>query len=270
MRYSNRIYGIIGTVVFHGLLLLALLWGYMKYPPDRLTTWPPVSDDLIEAQELEPLYDAGEYVRTGDNLAMPTPDDTEAPSNETVDEPNQPGPDLADAGKAAKPNPVVSSKNPSPMKVKEEKKGPTKEQIEAEKKRQEAKRQEAARKTAEDATRRAFSRDKNARGTGKSGQSDGNSATGNYEGLVGSNVEGRSLEHWTGVRSTRTGKSAVRVTVGSQGRVTSASYSARGSSGDAAADTGMRRRCEEAARRCQFSRKEGSKPASGTIIYNFR
>ena len=30
MRYTNRIYGIIGTVVFHGLLLIVLLFCFLK------------------------------------------------------------------------------------------------------------------------------------------------------------------------------------------------------------------------------------------------
>lgn len=270
MRYSNRIYGIVGTLLLHALLLLALIFGFMHFPPDDLTQWPPATEEMIEAQELEPLYDAGDFVRTGDNLEIPTADDTPAASNETVDEPTQPGTDAQNSGKAANPAPPLASKNPSPAKVKEEKKGPTKEEIAAEKARQEAKRQEQARKTADDATRRAFGRDKDAAGTGKAGQADGNSANGDYVGLVGSGVKGRSLEKWTTVRSTKTGKIVVRVTVDSEGKVTSASYSAAGSSGSAAADVAMRRKCEEASRKCQFSRIEGSKPATGTIIWNFR
>lgn len=270
MRDSNRIYGIIGTVLFHALLALTLVWGYLRYPPDDKTPWPPVTEQFIEAVELEPLYDAGEFVRTGDNLEMPTPDDTPAPSAETVNEPSQPGHDAVNNGKAANPAPPLTSKKESPAKVKKEDKGPTKEEIAAEKKKQEARKQQKAKKTAEDATRRAFSRDKNPSGTGKAGQGDGNSENGNYVGLVGSGVTGRSLEHWTTVRSTQTGKILVRVTVDSEGRVTSASYSAKGSSGNVAADVAMRQRCIEASKRCQFSRLEGSKPATGTIIWNFR
>ncbi len=270
MRYSNRIYGIIGTLVFHGLLLLALLWGFLSYPPKDGVEYPPVAEQLIEADELEPLYDAGDFVRTGDNLEMPTPDDLTAPSNETAEEPTQPGRDADNRGEAGNPAPPMASREPSPAKVKKEKKGPTKEELDAEKKRQEAKKQQEAKKTAEDATRRAFSRDNDAKGSGRAGQKDGNSENGSYVGLVGSGVTGRSLEHWTTVRSTKTGKIVVRVTVDSEGRVTSASYSARGSSGNVAADVAMRRRCEEASRKCQFSRIEGSKPATGTIIWNFR
>lgn len=270
MRYSNRIYGIAGTLLLHALLLMALLFGFMHYPTGDLTQWPPASDDMIEAQELEPLYAAGDFVRTGDNLEIPTADDTPAASNETVDEPAQPGADAANSGVAANPAPALASKEPSPAKVKEEKKGHTKEEIAAEKAKQEAARQEQARKTADDATRRAFGRYKDAAGSGKAGQAAGNSASGDYVGLVGSGVTGRSLERWTTVRSTKTGKIVIRVTVDPQGKVTSASYSATGSSGSAAADVAMRRRCEEASRKCQFSRAEGSKAATGTIIWNFR
>lgn len=266
MRYSNRIYGIIGTVVFHGLLLLVLLFCFLKEDSDKLAQWPPVSENLIEAEELEPLYDAGEYVRTGD-VELPTPDDSPAPAAETSDVPTQPGADAQNAGHAADPTPTpVTRKTESPMKVKETPKGPTKEQLDAEKRKQEAKKQQEAKQAADSKVKGAFGKS----GSGKAGQTNGNSESGAMEGLVGSNVEGRSLEHWVSVRSTQAGRVAIRVSVASDGSVTSASYQGAGSSGNAGASPEIRRRCEQAALKCRFSRKEGSRPASGTIIFNFR
>lgn len=269
MRYSQRIYGIIATVAFHLVLLLILFRGMLTYPPDDTAAWPPQPEELIEARELEPLYQAGELVRLGDNIAAPTPDDLEAPSNADAAEPSQDGIDPADNGHAGKPNPQLTQKQPSPAQIKQPQKGPTKAELEAERKRQEARQQQQARKTAEDAARRAFSRDKDAKGTGKAGQPEGTPDKGSYTGTPGNGL-GRSIEHWGAVKSTRPGTIAIRVTVDAQGKVTSARYTSSGSTGAVAADVAMRRRCEQAARDCQFSRAEGSKPATGIIYWKFR
>lgn len=132
MRNKQRIYGIAATVLFHLLILLALFRGALTYPPEDVTVWPPEPEEMIVAQELEPLYQAGELVRLGDNLETPTADDTPAASSETIDEPTQPGIDAANNGHAGKPNPQLTQKHESPAKVKEEQKGPTKAELEAE------------------------------------------------------------------------------------------------------------------------------------------
>lgn len=269
MRQPQRIYGIIATVAFHLILLLLLCRGMLVYPPDDATTWPPQPEEMIEARELEPLYQAGELVRLGDNLATPTPDDMPAPSAVDSPEPTQPGIDPADNGHAGKPDPAITQKQPSPAQVNQPQKGPVKPKTDTDNKKQEARRQEQARKTADDATRRAFSRDKSANGSGQAGQPGGTPDKGSYTGTPG-NGTGRSIEHWGAVKSTRPGTIAIRVTVDSQGKVTSARYTATGSTGAAAADVAMRRRCEQAARDCQFARAEGSKPASGIIYWTFR
>lgn len=269
MRNKQCIYGIAATVLFHLLILLALFRGALTYPPEDVTVWPPEPEEMIVAQELEPLYQAGELVRLGDNLETPTADDTPAVSSETIDEPTQPGIDAANNGHAGKPNPQLTQKHESPTKVKEEQKGPTKAELEAEKKRQEAKKQEQARKTADDAARRAFSRDKNANGSGQSGKPDGKAGRGSFTGTPG-NGPGRSVERWGSVSSTLPGTIAIRVTVDSEGNVTSARYTSSGSTGAVAADRSMRQRCEQASRGCRFSRIKGSKPTTGTIYWKFQ
>ena len=79
--------------------------------------------------EIEDLYATGEFVRTGDIPEPAAPVDKPAPSDVTVPEPTQDAPDLQNAGEAAQQPKVVTSERPSPAKVKKEKKGPTKEEI---------------------------------------------------------------------------------------------------------------------------------------------
>lgn len=192
--------------------------------------------------------------------------DAPAPSSADQPEPTQNAPDTRDAGHKADPSKVVSSERPSPMKVDKKPKGPTKEELEAEKARQEAQRRQEAKKTAEDATRKAFG----GKGKGQSGQPDGNSSTGAVAGTPGNGVKGRTLEHWDKVSSTKIGEIAIRVKVNSQGKVTSASYDPSRSNGAVAGDTRMRERCRQKSLECRFSVKEGAPTASGTIIWHFK
>lgn len=267
MRNSDRIYAILGTVIFHALILLAFLFSFLRFPPDGVEEWPEEPRPEIVFEEMEDLYAAGDFVRTGDNLAEYTPRDEMAPSDVTSTEPTQDAVDPSNAGHQADPAPLVTSKQPSPAKVETKPKGPTKEEIEAEKARQEAKKQQEAKKNVEAATSRAFGG-----GKGKStpGATEGNSDTGNVTGTPGNGVKGRSLEKWTSVRGRKLGSITINVKVDSQGRVTSATYNAARSSGTASADEAMRRQCIERSRECRFSVLEGSPIQSGTITWTFR
>lgn len=260
-----RAWAVGGTVAFHALLLLGLLFMFLRYPPEGVETWPPQSDKEIIFDEVEDLYASGEFVRIGD-----TPDelanDEMAPSEAEQPQPSQDAPDLTDAGHAGNPKPVVSTQNESPMKVDKTPKGPTKEELEAEKKRQEAAKREQAKKEA--AAKVKFGG--GGTGSGQGGQPDGNSATGVTVGSSGKGLEGRTLERWSLPVSSKTGTIAVAVKVDSKGNVTSASYSATGSKGEAAADTSLRRACEEKAKTCRFSVKEGAPVASGYIIFRIK
>ena len=68
MRNSDRIYAITGTVLFHALLLIALLFSFLRFPPEEVEEWPPEPKNEIVFDEMEELYAAGDFVRTGDNL----------------------------------------------------------------------------------------------------------------------------------------------------------------------------------------------------------
>lgn len=253
------------TVVFHALLLLGLLFCFLRYPPKGVDQWPPEPEREIVFNPVEELYASGEFVRTGDSFDEMEADEP-APSAEEQPEPTQQGPDLKDAGKPADPKKVVSSKQESPMKVDNKPKGPTKEEIEAEKARQEAAKRQEAKKTADEAAKKAFG----GKGKGAAGQPDGNSESGAISGTPGNGVSGRTLEHWDRVSSTKIGTIAIRVKVNSQGKVTSASYEPSKSNGAVAGDTAMRQRCIEKSKACRFSVKEGAPEASGTILWHFK
>lgn len=261
-----RVWAAVATVAFHLLLLAALLFSFLRYPPKGVETWPPEPEKEIVFDEVEELYASGEFVRTGDTTDELVSDEM-APSAEDQPEPSQDGADLADAGKVGDPKPVVSSQKESPMKVENKPKGPTKEEVAAEKQRQEAAKREQAKKNAQETVK--FNGGGGS-GNGSAGQPDGNSATGVSVGTAGKGLQGRSLEKWVLPSSSKIGTIAISVKVDSKGNVISATYSPSGSKGTVAADENARRACEQKAKGCHFSVKEGAPTASGTILFTFR
>lgn len=266
MRNRTRVIAIAATLLFHLGILAALLLTCLKFPPDGAEEWPPAPDHEIVLDPVEELYTSGEFVRTGDNLAEVLPVDEPAPSSETTDVPTQDASDPSNAGVPAEPKEIVKSEQPSPMKVEKKDKGPTKAELEAERKRQEALKQQQTKKNVDDATARAFGGGK---GKSTSGSTEGKSATGAVAGSPGSGLSGRTLEKWSRVSGTKLGTIVVNVKVDSQGRVVSASYNASRSHGTVASDAAMRNSCVARSRECRFSVKEGAPTQSGTIIWTF-
>lgn len=262
---SSRAWAVGGTLLFHALLLLCLFLCFLKYPPEGMDTLTPQPDKEIVFNDVEDLYSSGEFVRVGDTYDEVV-NDAPAPSAADQPEPTQDAPDLRDAGHKADPSKMVSSGQSSPMKADNKPKGPAREELEAEKARQEAQRRQEAKQTADDATRKAFG----GKGSGQSGQTDGNSPAGAVSGTPGNGVSGRTLEHWDRVSSTKTGEIAIRVKVDSRGKVISAAYDPSRSNGAVAGDTKMRERCRQKSLECRFSVKEGAPTASGTIVWHFK
>ena len=248
-------------MLFHLIVLLTFLFSYLTYPPAGMDEWPVEPEQEIVMDEIEDLYATGEFVRTGDIQDPVAPVDKPAPSDVKSPEPTQDAPDLENAGEAAQQPKVTTSERPSPAQVKKEKKGPTKEELQKEKEQQQAK------KNVDAATSRAFGGDK---GKGTPGTTEGTSATGAVTGTPGNGLRGRTLESWTSVHGKKLGTIAIRVKVDAQGRVTSASYSAAGSSGTVAADQAMRNQCIARSKECRFSVLEGSPVQTGTITWVFK
>ena len=266
MRDKARIIAVIVTLLFHIAIVGALLLTCLKFPPEGVEKWPPEPEHEIVLDPVEELYSTGEFVRTGDNLAEVLPPDEPAPSSVASDEPTQDASDPVDAGVPAEPKEIVKSERPSPMKVEKKDKGPTKAELEAERKRQEAKMRQKTKKNVEDATARAFGGGK---GKSTSGSVEGNSKSGAVAGSPGSGLSGRTLEKWSRVSGTKLGTIVVNVKVNSQGHVVSASYNAARSKGTVASDLAMRNSCVARSRECRFSVKEGAPDQSGTIIWTF-
>lgn len=265
---KDRIYAIAGTVIFHLLVLLTFLFSYLTYPPAGWDEWPPEPSQEIVFEPVEELYATGEFVRTGDVTDPVTPVDEPAPSDVTRDVPTQDAPDTRNAGEAGTQPKVNTSEQPSPAKVQKEKEGPTKEELEQERRRQEAQKQQQAKQNVAKATEKAFGGSK---GKSTPGATEGNNPTGTaVTGTPGNGLAGRTLEKWTTVHGKKLGTIAVRVKVDAQGRVTSATYSASGSSGTVAGDQAMRQACIQRSKECRFSVVEGSAVQTGTITWVFK
>lgn len=247
------------TVVIFAVLLALMLTLYLRYTGDEPRVWPP--EDTSEL-----LLD-GEYVMTGD---IPEPDHSDnSPAPSAASEAAPETEDMKDAGPAAdQPAPPVTQKQESPAKVKEkvrpEKTGPTKEELEQQEK--ERKQREAAERIN---NRVSFGGSGNGKkAEGKSGSPNGNSANGALAGMPGTNLKGRTLASWEKPAGTETGTIVVSVRVNRQGKVVAASYSS--GTGAVASSSAARRSCEQAALRSKFS-VDLDAPAeqTGTITYRF-
>ncbi|MBO7609875.1 MAG: hypothetical protein J6S96_06710 [Muribaculaceae bacterium] len=238
--------------------------------------WPPDEPVMVELKQDSIMF-GGEYVMLGNTLDPTESDqmDNETPENaESVEpEPNVEGDDLEDAGEPAKQAPpVVTAKAESPMKVKEKPKeekpkktGPVNEAPKTS--------ENPKVKRGEDATPRndrvkdAFGKSSGT-GTGKQGSTNGNSNQGALSGKPGiGGLDGYTLEKWATTTSRYYGSVTVKVTVNNRGKVIEAR--AIGGSGEAWRDMDLRRRCEDAAKKCQFSvPKRTTTEGHGTLTFS--
>lgn len=246
-------------LIYVAVVVLCLLTG-LRFPPGGEPLPQP------QPEETEILY-GGEYVMLGDDptLDVNADDQMATPEEEAADASE--ADDIADAGTpAAEPAKVVTSKQESPMKVKEkpkpEKTGPTKEELAA----QEKARRE---KEAAEQIKRKVSFSGTGTGTGKAGSPDGNSTQGAASGAPGHDLAGRTIEAFDRPSGTMAGTIRVRVRVNSKGQVVSATYD--GGSGSAAGNVAQRQSCVEASRRSRFSvRTDSQGDQSGVITWRFR
>ena len=289
-RRKHSLWALLLTLLLTVGTLALLLRFTLRYEqlPDR--------PDLTQLAQDSILF-GGDYVMLGntlDNLQNDLMEEESAEpsaSPEQGDEPDIDADDLEDAGEAnQKTPPLVTQKNESPHKVKEQpkeaepkKSGPVKEnEKKVEKPKAKDKKAEAqetkSKNTSEQKTPTSSAADnrvKNAFGSGKGqgggqqGAASGNSSQGVLAGKPGvTGLAGYTLEYWAKPvpNSKWSGRVMVRVTVDPRGKVTSAK--ATGATGDLASHPEVRRACEQAALKSQFSvPKNTMTEGIGTITY---
>lgn len=223
------------TLLFHALLIAALVAGVLRYSSEHdQPEWPPADSSEI-------LF-GGEFVMVGDQGAA----EAEAAA-ETADVS-----DVTDVTDVAAPSGDI--KVPKALKVP---KDPKAEKAEAEK-------AEKAEKAEAIKDRVSFGK-----GKGKAGQPDGNSADGAVSGIAASGLGNRKAVSLPSPEKGPMGKIVVKITVDRNGNVTSAAYLSGVAPANASASA--RRSCVEAARRSRFS-ADPDAPASqtGTITYTYK
>lgn len=245
----NKIIAAVVTCVVTLLVGAALYVLKIYYEPEP--EFPPKPESEI-------LF-GGEYVMLGNFAATP---DASLAANTAADEPLQESFDMTDAGAEDASSQVISSEIESPAVVekREEKKGPTKEeleQIEREKKRKEL-------------AAKINSRVKNmstGKSAGSAGDPNGAADASTLNGTASFSLKGRSAEYFGRASSGVDGKIIIEVRVNPKGVVTQATY--KGGSGSAAASMAVRRSCEQASMQSRFNVAEVANDQIGTITWHF-
>lgn len=232
------------TLLFHALLIAALVAGVLRYSSEQdRPEWPPADSSEI-------LF-GGEYVMVGDQGAS----EAEAAA-ETADVS-----DVSDVSDVTAPSGDIkvpkAPKDLKDLKVPKAEKAKKAEKAEAEK-------AEKAEKAEAIKDRVSFGK-----GKGKAGQPDGNSADGAVSGIAASGLGNRKAVNLPPPEKGPMGKIVVKITVDRNGNVISAAYLSGVAPANASASA--RRSCVEAARRSRFS-ADPDAPASqtGTITYTYK
>lgn len=243
---KDKIIGIIATVVFHAVLIIALVFACLYY------SYPPKDADERLLPKREDVLFGGEYVMIGD-AELPSSEDFAQKSPETAEVSEQPtieGNDMENSGETGEnASNLVEQGGESPMKTtkKSEKSGATEAEM-----REEAERIKRQKETAEKISKRVSFGNTSGKSTGKSGSVEGNSTTDVASGAPGvSGLEGYTLSSWGRPSSPVHGTVNIKVRVNARGKVISASYA--GGSGSAASNAAVRRSCEQASLQSQFS-----------------
>lgn len=223
------------TLLFHALLIAALVAGVLRYSSEQdQPEWPPADSSEI-------LF-GGEFVMVGDQGASEAEAAAETAEVSDVS-------DVTDVTDVAAPSGDIKvPKAPKDLKVPKDLKDP----------KAEAEKAEAIK------DRVSFGK-----GKGKAGQPDGNSADGAVSGIAASGLGNRKAVSLPSPAKGPMGKIVVKITVDRNGNVTSAAYLSGIAPANASASA--RRSCVEAARRSRFS-ADPDAPASqtGTITYTYK
>lgn len=257
---KDKIKGIVATVIFHALIFLALIFASLYY------SFPPKEDELAMLNQDEILF-GGEYVVLGDFI-QPTQDNVSgAPQEmEQNENPTIEGTDEINSGEIGEaPTQTITQESESPMKVKkEENPGPTAEELAAE-----AERVRKEKEAAERINKRVSFGNTTGSGSGSTGSTTGSNTARVASGAPGvSGLEGYTLASWGRPNSPVQGVVKIQVRVNSRGKVISANYA--GGSGSAAGNLSVRRSCEQASLKSQFSvPKNTTTEGVGMITWRF-
>ena len=253
---NNKIYGIIGTIIFHALLLLLLWMITFERPVVPVDTGSGVLVQLGNTDEANGMF---EPFQPEDVITQETQDETaQEPDEDIISQ------ETEESDVTAKP------------KEKEEKQ--KKETTQKEKKPKEDTR-------IDDKIKNAFgkgnsadgSRGTSSQGEGVQGNPFGNSSSGELTGVGGYggyNLGGRGLVGGLPRpqydSSKDEGTIAVSITVNQQGRVISAIATVKGSKGTAFSNPNLRKSAENAARKAVFETGNSAGNQSGVIVYHFK
>lgn len=247
---KNKIGGLVVTIAFHAMLIVALAFAYLYY------RYSPEESEQLEPEKEEILF-GGEYVMLGDVLQLETGAATiggDVPEEKTD------------------PIPMVTQKEESPMKVQPMDKvsdEPTAEELAAETERVRREKEEAEKsakinKRMGGAFKNSFAEDNVS--TGSTEESAIKRTTVGAPGVSG--LEGYTLAGWGHPNSPVQGIVRVQVRVNSRGKVIKAQYV--GGSGSAAGNPAVRRSCEDASMKSSFSVPENTTSEGvGEIIWRF-
>ncbi len=254
---KNRLIALIGTIALHVIVIIVMCVSYVKYSASEPRRWPPVDSSEI-------LY-GGELVRLGNNY-MPLANNKSTPAQSEAEFNAKSGEDIKNEGIQGEPESLISSKDESPVKVKEdakpEKSGPTKEEI-AEQERIKREKEAAER------IKNQVKFGNNGSGTGNAGSPDGNSTMGSASGTPGHTLKGRTLESFGRPKSQLSGSIRIKVRVNRQGYVIGTpQYD--GGEGPASANLTIRNRCIAASQESRFSVSEDAQAEQvGIITWRF-
>ncbi len=268
-----RLYSAIITLALYCLIALWLAFGHIDL---RRTDheWPPKRESEITVEEFAEIIDLPQSAApAADNPApAPLPEEMHGAATPTPES----GHDLDNHGEPAEAPATVTSKQTSPVKVKDkkpEKTGPTPEEL---KKQQQEKEREEARRRATANTLNAFQNALGKNNTASAGRTPGNAGApsdrasalnGRGTGYAGG---GWMIPSYAKVPSAVTGSVKMMLKIDRNGRVTSVSF--QGGDAPAATDPAVRRAVEAEVRARRFTRADDNAPEESTayITYTFK
>lgn len=259
------------TALIGGLIVLWLLLVKIHFT-ETVREWPPRHDGEVALADEQ-------YFEVLDEIPMPyeSADDPSAVFNEeTADNLSTPAPasgaDLVDKGPAGDPPVSQTSRQPSPVKAKEQPAapvGPSQAELDA-------RREEEARRKANEAMNSAFNRTTGSDNTANSGKTPGNSGStaGTAVGINGTGTGtvggGWIVPQYAKVPASVTGSLRFMAKINSEGVVTSVTF--QGGDAPAATDPRLKAAVEREIRQRRFTRGNTPAPDESTayITYRFR